>query len=86
MPLSGPGPIFPVTPHTALPLATLGTALAIGLLAGFGSGMLTWLVYAAFLFLRYEAGWRGRRAAYVALAGFALVVVVRLGLPITHFA
>ena len=45
VPLLGPGPIFPVTPHAALPLATLGTALAIGLIAGFGSGMLTWLVY-----------------------------------------
>src|SRR5213596_2684994 len=29
VPLLGPGPIFPVTPHAALPLATLGTALAI---------------------------------------------------------
>ena len=38
VPLLGPGPIFPVTPHAALPLATLGTALAIGLIAGFGSG------------------------------------------------
>src|SRR5437868_12036965 len=28
VPLLGPGPIFPVTPHAALPLATLGTALA----------------------------------------------------------
>src|SRR5438876_3749594 len=45
VPLLGPGPIFPVTPHAALPLATLGTALAIGLIAGCGSGMLTWLVY-----------------------------------------
>jgi len=48
--------------------------------------LVTWLVYAAFLVLRYEKGWRGRRAAYLALAGFAFVVVVRLGLPITHFA
>ena len=32
------------------------------------------------------AGWAGRRAAYLALAGFALVIVVRLGLPVTHFA
>ena len=31
-------------------------------------------------------GWRGRRAAYLALAGFALVIVVRLALPATHFA
>ena len=46
----------------------------------------TWGVYAAFLLLRYEAGWRGRRAAYLALTGFALVLVVRLGLPLAHFS
>jgi len=45
VPLLGPGPIFPVAPHPALPLATLGTALVLGLIAGFGSGLLTWLVY-----------------------------------------
>ena len=48
--------------------------------------LLTWAVYAAFLLLRYEAGWRGRRAAYLALTGFALVLVVRLGLPLAHFS
>jgi ABC-type uncharacterized transport system permease subunit len=47
--------------------------------------LLTWLVYGVYLVLRYEAGWRGQRAAYLALAGFALVVVARLGLPLTHF-
>jgi ABC-type uncharacterized transport system permease subunit len=41
---------------------------------------------ATYLLLRYEAGWAGRRAAYLALAGFALVVLVRLALPLTHFA
>ncbi|HWG56395.1 MAG TPA: cytochrome c biogenesis protein CcsA [Gaiellaceae bacterium] len=39
-------------------------------------------VYSALLVLRHE-GWRGRRAARVGLAGFALVAVA---LPITHFA
>jgi ABC-type transport system involved in cytochrome c biogenesis permease subunit len=43
-------------------------------------------VYAVYLVLRHVAGWRGRRAAYLVLAGFALVVVVRLALPVTHFA
>ena len=41
-----------------------------------------WAVYAALLVLRHE-GWRGRRAALLNLAGFALVAVV---LPLTHFA
>ena len=44
----------------------------------------TWILYAAYLGLR-AAGWQGRRAAYLALLGFALVIVVRLGLPVTHF-
>ena len=75
-------------------------ALTAGIVAGFvrlrekGGGvdalmavtLLTWGLYAGFLLLRYEAGWRGRRAAYLALAGFALVIVVRLGLPLTHFS
>jgi ABC-type uncharacterized transport system permease subunit len=77
----------------ALPVLTLGMA------AGFarvreradldlliGLTLLTWLVYAVYLMLRYGAGWRGRRAAYLVLAGFALVIALRLGLPATHFA
>jgi ABC-type uncharacterized transport system permease subunit len=48
--------------------------------------LLTVVVYVGYVVLRYEAGWHGRRAAYVALAGFGLVVVVRLALPLTHFA
>jgi ABC-type uncharacterized transport system permease subunit len=39
-------------------------------------------VFSALLLLRRQ-GWRGRRAALLTLAGFALVAVV---LPITHFA
>jgi ABC-type uncharacterized transport system permease subunit len=46
----------------------------------------TWLVYAAYVFLRYEAGWHGRRAAYLALIGFALVIVARVGLQVSHFS
>jgi ABC-type transport system involved in cytochrome c biogenesis permease subunit len=46
----------------------------------------TWLVWATYLGLRWLGGLAGRRAAYLALAGFALVVIVRLALPATHFA
>ena len=46
----------------------------------------TWGAYGSYLALRYGYGWRGRRTAYLALAAFALVVVVRLALPATHFA
>jgi ABC-type uncharacterized transport system permease subunit len=45
-----------------------------------------WAIYAAYLLLRFEAGWHGRRAAYLALAGFALVIVARVGLQLTHFS
>jgi cytochrome c-type biogenesis protein CcsB len=33
-----------------------------------------WLVYAAFLHARATAGWRGRRAAYIQLFGFACLM------------
>ena len=45
----------------------------------------TWAVWAAYLVARAR-GLTGRRAAYLALAGFALVIVVRLALPAAHFA
>src|SRR5262249_20461264 len=77
-----------------------GPALTAGIVAGFvrlrshggslgallGFTLLTWLVFTGSLALRYGLGWRGRRAAYLVLAGFALVVVVRIGLPLTHFS
>jgi ABC-type transport system involved in cytochrome c biogenesis permease subunit len=78
----------------SLPALTLGVAVGIARLEDRGGGydalmavtLLTWAVYAAYLALRHLAGWRGRRAAYLVLAGFVLVVVVRLALPVTHFA
>jgi ABC-type uncharacterized transport system permease subunit len=44
--------------------------------------LLTWLVYGGFLALRPT----GRRAAYLALGGFALVIVARLVLAGCHFS
>jgi ABC-type uncharacterized transport system permease subunit len=35
------------------------------------------------LFLRYEAGWHGRRTAYLALAGIVFVVAALV--PVSHF-
>jgi len=78
----------------ALPALTLGIAAgAIRLRRDGGSldalmavTLVTWAVYGAFLGLRYGAGWRGRRAAWIAVLGFALVIVVRLALPLTHFS
>ncbi len=36
---------------------------------------ITWLVYAAYLHARATAGWRGRRAAVIALVGFACFLI-----------
>jgi ABC-type transport system involved in cytochrome c biogenesis permease subunit len=76
----------------ALPALTLG--VLVGLVrvreenAGFDALMavtaVTWSAYVGYLALRHLGGWRGRRAAFLALAGFALVIVARLGF--THFS
>jgi ABC-type uncharacterized transport system permease subunit len=74
------------TVAVAFPLLTLG------MVAGFVHGasldpqivvtLLVWALYAAFLVLRP----RGRRAAHLQLAGFALVLAAPLGLLVTHLS
>jgi ABC-type uncharacterized transport system permease subunit len=74
----------------SVPLLTLGLATGIVRLRRDGGGfdalmgvtLITWLVYGAFLVSRPG----GRRAAYLALAGFALVIAARLALAGSHFA
>jgi ABC-type uncharacterized transport system permease subunit len=76
----------------SLPALTLGIAVGIVRLVDRGdrvdalvvATLVTWVVWAGYLVLR-ATGWTGRRAAFVALAGFALVIVVRLALPASHF-
>jgi len=78
----------------AVPALSLGIAVGIARLRDRGGGvdalmivtLLTWAVYGVFLVLRYGAGVRGRRAAHLVLAGFVLVAVARLALPMTHFS
>jgi ABC-type uncharacterized transport system permease subunit len=78
----------------SLPALTLGIAVGLVRLVSDGDHVdalvaatgVTWAVWASYLGLRVAADWRGRRAAYLALAGFALVILVRLALPATHFA
>jgi ABC-type uncharacterized transport system permease subunit len=74
----------------ALPALTLGIVVGLVRLERDGGRIdalmavtgLTWAVYGGFLLGRPT----GRRAAHIALLGFALVVVARLGLPLTHFS
>jgi ABC-type uncharacterized transport system permease subunit len=74
----------------SLPLLTLGLAAGIVRLREDGRSLdalealtlATWLVYGAFVVARPA----GRRAAYLALGGFMLVVVARLALSAGHFA
>lgn len=41
--------------------------------------LITALVYAAYLHMRFIAGWRGRRAVYVSMFGFACVIFTFIG-------
>jgi cytochrome c-type biogenesis protein CcsB len=41
--------------------------------------LITWLIYAALLHQRMNVGWRGRRAAIMAIIGFASVVFTFVG-------
>jgi len=84
-----------VTPlAVAFPALTLGIAVGLVRLRENGGSVdalmavtvATWLAYGSYVVLRATRGWRGRRAAYFALAAFALVIIVRLALPATHFA
>ena len=76
----------------SLPALTLGIGVGIGRLIDRGDSvdalvvatLVTWIVWAAYLVLRVR-GFAGRRAAYVALTGFLLIVVVRLALQGVHF-
>jgi ABC-type uncharacterized transport system permease subunit len=66
--------------------------LTVGMVAGFARGvaldpqivvaLVVWALYAAFLLVRP----RGRRAAELQLAGFALVAAAPLGLVVTHLS
>jgi cytochrome c-type biogenesis protein CcsB len=42
--------------------------------------LVTWLIYGAYLHLRRVKGWRGDRAAWLVIAGFAVVMFTYLGM------
>jgi len=41
--------------------------------------LLIWLVYGVYFYLRWAAGWRGRKTVYVSLAGFLFVMFTYAG-------
>jgi ABC-type transport system involved in cytochrome c biogenesis permease subunit len=46
--------------------------------------LVTWVVYASYLAIRFGAGWRGRKTTYLSLAGFALVMLTYVA--VTYFS
>ncbi len=77
----------------SMPLLTLGIGVGIARLVERGervdavvvATLVTWAAWAGYLVVR-ALGWSGRRAAYVALVGFALLIIVRVVLSTSHFA
>ena len=83
VPLLGGGPIFPVHPHGPLGASIILWSVAIGVLVGFGSGLLTVLVYfCEDLFLRLPIHWMwwpAVGAAFVGLGGWVDPRVLGVG-------
>ncbi len=73
---------------TVFSLVSFTAGIAVGFVRGHeldlavAGAVAAWLVFGSALVLRRELGWRGRRAAYLTLAGFAVVAL--LGLPAGH--
>ncbi len=73
---------------SAVSLCAFSVGIGVGLVRGHdfdlavGGAIAAWIVFGSALVLRRELGWRGKRAAYLTLAGFALVAF--LGLPAGH--
>lgn len=75
------------TVGASLPALTVGMGIGFARLQGSDRGVdavmaatvAAWVLYGAFLVLRHEAGWYGRRSAQLAVVGFVVVIAVRLG-------
>src|SRR6516162_8488866 len=87
-PLMGAGPIFPVTPHNSLGWQAIIMAVGIGVAAGFGSGLLTGLVYRcedAFLKLPIHwMWWPAIGAIFVGIGGWIDPRVLGVGYDLIH--
>ncbi len=88
VPLLGAGPIFPVIAHAPLSGAELAIAAGLGVLAGFGSGLLTMLVYACEdIFQKLPLHWMwwpAIGAVFVGLGGLVEPRVLGVGYDTIH--
>jgi ABC-type uncharacterized transport system permease subunit len=44
--------------------------------------VVSWLIYAGLLYARVSVGWRGRKAAILAILGFCLVLITFVGVKV----
>ncbi len=88
VPLLGAGPIFPVAVHAALSGTDLAFAAGLGVIAGFGSGLLTMLVYAcedAFQKLPFHwMWWPAIGAVFIGVGGLIEPRVLGVGYQTIH--
>ena len=88
VPLLGAGPIFPVTAHAPLSGTELAFAAGLGVLAGFGSGLLTMLVYACEdLFQKLPLHWMwwpAIGAVFIGVGGLVEPRVLGVGYDTIH--
>ena len=88
VPLLGDGPIFAVTPHAAVTASEMGWAAVVGLLAGFGSGLLTLLVYTfEDLFEKLPLHWMwwpAIGAVFIGIGGIIEPRVLGVGYDVIH--
>ena len=87
-PLMGAGPVFPVAPHDSLGWQAILIAVAIGIAAGFGSGLLTALVYwcedAFFKLSIHWMWWPAIGAVFVGVGGWIDPRVLGVGYDLIH--
>jgi H+/Cl- antiporter ClcA len=88
IPLLGAGPIFPVVPHAPLSGTELAIAAGLGVVAGFGSGLLTMLVYACEDFFQklpiHWMWWPAIGAVFIGVGGVIEPRVLGVGYDTIH--
>lgn len=88
VPLLGAGPIFPVIAHPPMSGIELSIAAGIGLLSGFGSGLLTAIVYACEDFFQklpiHWMWWPAIGAVFIGIGGIIEPRVLGVGYDTIH--